>query len=118
MPKLIQLSTLSLVLVMSSGGTANAEEPPRQPDVKLQERVEAPEVPQLQEPAVKGDDRAGFLRKRPSKIEKPDIASVKPKPEIAQPKPVIEGDDRVGFLRKRPAKVKPTPSEADSVKDD
>ena len=116
MPKLIQLSTLSLVLVMSSGA-ANAQEPPRQPDVKLQERV-APEVPQLQEPAVKGDDRAGFLRKRPSKIEKPDIASVKPKPEIAQPKPVIEGDDRVGFLRKRPAKVKPTPSEADSVKDD
>ena len=117
MPKLIQLSTLSLVLVMSSGAT-NAQEPPRQPDVKLQEHVEAPEVPQVQEPAVKGDDRAGFLRKRPSKIEKPDIASVKPKPEIAQPKPVIEGDDRVGFLRKRPAKVKPTPSEADSVKDD
>ena len=117
MPKLIQLSTLSLVLVISSGA-ALAQEPPRQPDVKLQERVEAPEVPQLQDPAVKGDDRAGFLRKRPSKIEKPDIASVKPKPEIAQPKPVIEGDDRVGFLRKRPAKVKPTPSESDSVKED
>lgn len=41
-----------------------------------------------------GDERAGFLRKRPSKIERDDT-------------PVIEADETVGFLRKRPSKIKP-----------
>lgn len=89
--------------------------------------AQAPDKGQTEaaEDLPKGDDRAGFLRKRPSKIERGDTAIIeaddtvgflRKRPSKVKPEAeALSGDDRAGFLRKRPSKVKPEESQPGPV---
>lgn len=70
-----------------------------------------------------GDDRAGFLRKRPAKIERDTVIEaddtvgyLRKRPSKLTPEGALpQGDDRAGFLRKRPAKIKPDEAQPGTV---